>query len=61
MLGQLPTTLQINGKKYEIRTDYRNVLRIFEAFADKELTDKEKMIICLQRMFVHFKALPYDD
>ena len=45
MLGQLPTTLQINGKKYEIRTDYRNVLRIFEAFADKELTDKEKMII----------------
>ncbi len=44
MLGQLPTTLQINGKKYEIRTDYRNVLRIFEAFADKELTDKEKKI-----------------
>ena len=61
MLGQLPTTLRINGKEYKIRTDFRNVLRIFEAFADKELSDKEKMIVCLQRMFVNFKAMPYDD
>ena len=61
MLGQLPKTLQINGKKYAIRTDYRNILRIFEAFADKNLSDREKMFVCLRRMFVDFKKLPYDD
>lgn len=61
MLGQLPKTLTINGKSYQIRTDFRNILRIFEAFADKDLSDKEKMLVCLQRMFVDFSALPYDD
>jgi len=61
MLGQLPKTLTINGKSYQIRTDFRNILRIFEAFADKDLSDKEKMLVCLQRMFIDFSALPYDD
>ena len=61
MLGQLPTTLTINGKLYRIRTDFRNILRIFEAFADKDLSDKEKMLVCLRRMFVDFSKLPYDD
>lgn len=61
MLGQLPKTLTINGKSYRIRTDYRNILRIFEAFADKDLSDKEKMLVCLRRMFVDFSKLPYDD
>lgn len=61
MLGQLPKTLTINGKSYRIRTDYHNILRIFEAFADKDLSDKEKMLVCLRRMFVDFSKLPYDD
>lgn len=61
MLGQLPKTLTINGKAYRIRTDYRNILRIFEAFADKDLSDKEKMLVCLRRMFVDFSKLPYGD
>ena len=61
MLGQLPKTLTINGKLYRIRTDFRNILRIFEAFADKDLSDKEKMLVCLRRMFVDFSKLPYDD
>ena len=61
MLGQLPKTLTINGKSYRIRTDYRNILRIFEAFADKDLSDKEKMLVCLRRMFVDFSKLPYND
>lgn len=61
MLGQLPKTLTINGKSYRIRTDFRNILRIFEAFADKDLSDKEKMLVCLRRMFVDFSKLPYDD
>ena len=61
MLGQLPTTLNVNGISYKIRTDYRNILRIFEAFADNELSDSEKLIICLKRMFMDFSKLSPDD
>lgn len=61
MLGQLPKTLRINGKSYRIRSDFRNILRIFEAFADKNLSDKEKMYVCLQRMYIDFQAIPFDD
>lgn len=58
MLGQLPKTLTIDGKRYKIRTDYRNVLRIFEAFADENLSDSDKLLVCLQRMYVDFRLIP---
>ena len=61
MLGQLPTKLKIKDKYYDIRTDYRNVLRVFEAFADKELSDKEKLLVCLKRMYVNFERIHYND
>lgn len=57
MLGQLPKTLKIQGKSYAIRTDYRNILRIFEAFADERLTDNDKLLICLQRLYVNFRSI----
>ena len=61
MLGQLPTTLSINGNAYQIRTDYRNILRIFEAFADKNLTENDKLYVCLKRIYVNFSSIPRDD
>ena len=42
MIGQLPTAVEIDGCSYKIRTDYRDVLTIFTAFSDEELTDQEK-------------------
>lgn len=64
MLGQLPTTLEIRGKAYSIRSDYRNILQIFLAFEDDELTDQDKVMICLRRLYVDFNSIPaayYDD
>ena len=61
MLGQLPTTLDIHGKPYKIRSDYRNILRIFEAFADNEINDREKLLVCLKRLFVDFSKIPQED
>lgn len=61
MLGQLPTTLEINGKSYNIRTDYRNILRIFEAFADNDISDYGKMLVCLQRLYADFPRIPHKD
>lgn len=51
MIGELPKSLTINGKKYEINADYRNILRICEAFNDSELTDHEKAYICMKRLY----------
>ena len=61
MLGQLPKALTVNGKSYAIRSDYRNILRIFEAFADPNLTDNDKLFICLKRIYVDFAKIPKSD
>ena len=61
MLGQLPTRLKIRDTYFDIRTDYRNVLRVFEAFADKDLTDNEKLLICLKRMYIEFQRINPND
>lgn len=58
MLGQLPTTLDICGKRYDIRSDYRNILRIITAYNDDGLTDGEKVYVCLKRLFVDFESIP---
>lgn len=60
MIGSLPTSLEVGGKEYEIRSDYRNVLRIFEAMEDEELEDKEKFYVMLRRLYVDFDHIPQD-
>lgn len=47
MIGRLPITIKIDGADYKIRTDYRDILRIFEAFMDNNLTDQEKWIVAV--------------
>lgn len=51
MTGQLPETLPINGRQYAINADFRNILRIFEAFGDALLTPEEKAFICVKRLY----------
>lgn len=61
MLGQLPTSLEVKGNTYAIRSDYRNILRIIAAYEAAELKDREKILICLKRMYVDFDTIPADD
>jgi hypothetical protein len=61
MLGRLPTSIKINGKNYDINTDFRDILCIIAAFNDDELDDKEKIYICLKRLYKDFDAMPPDD
>lgn len=58
MIGQLPDELEIGGKSYKINADFRVVLNIFEAFGDPELTDKEKLYICLSNLYCEPKNIP---
>lgn len=52
MIGFLPKSLQVDGKDYKIRSDFRVALNIFQAFNDPELADFEKYTVCLDCLFI---------
>lgn len=58
MIGELPKSLNVNGKYYNINSDYRNILTICEAFGDGDLTDHEKAYICMKRLFKVPESIP---
>lgn len=61
MFGKLPTWLDVNGKEYSIRFDFRDIINILVAFADPNLEDSEKVYICLYILFVDFDEMPQED
>lgn len=60
MMGRLPATLEVAGEEREIRTDYRDILTIMEAYNDPELTDREKIWVMLNIVYVAWEAIPTD-
>ena len=54
MIGALPEKLIVGDTEYGIRTDYRNVLQIFEAFSDQELEHGEKWIVAIYLLLEAF-------
>ena len=60
MIGQLPQALKVCNKSYRIRSDYRDVLRIISAYNDKDLSDQEKVFVCLKRIFKDLETMPKD-
>ncbi len=62
MLGSLPQALNVNGKEYNIKTDFRSILRIVSAYSDSELSDSEKAYVCLRRVYGEdFYKIPSSD
>ncbi|BCK01597.1 Gp15 family bacteriophage protein [Anaerocolumna chitinilytica] len=61
MIGQLPKTLDINGISRAIRSDYRVVFVIFEAYADSEMNDNDKCRTMLECLYEDFENIPQDD
>ena len=61
MIGQLPTSIEINGKPFSIRTDYRDILTIISAFNDPDLDDKEKLFVCLYILYRNFDGIRPED
>lgn len=58
MIGALPTSIEIGDKEWGIRSDYRNILCIFEALEDDNLTESEKLYVTLLRFYVDFEHMP---
>lgn len=48
---ELPHSLNIGGKDYEIREDFRPVLDILSAFEDEELTEAEKIQAMIEILY----------
>lgn len=56
MIGSLPKSLKIGEEEHRIRSDYRNVLQVFEAFSDPELTQEEKWIVAVYLLLEPFSC-----
>ncbi len=61
MIGELPQNLNVNGKNYSIRSDFRDALNIVAAFGDPELEDAEKVYITLVILYEDFDSIPEAD
>ena len=60
-LGRLPDALEVNGRQYKIRTDYRDILRVIQAFHDEQLRDREKAYIALATLYIDLPSIPMED
>ena len=60
MIGALPTSLEVGGREWAIRSDYRNILCIFEAMDDDSLSDQDRLYIMLKRIYVDFDIMTKD-
>jgi hypothetical protein len=58
MVFDLPVTLEVGGIEWDIETDYRQILRILAAYEDPDLSDNEKVAICLYNLYVDFETMP---
>lgn len=61
MTYTLPTSVEINGQEYEVRSDFRAILDILEAINDVELDDQERAAVVLDIFYPGFEDMPSDD
>lgn len=55
---ELPTSVNVGGTDYEIRSDYRAVLDICAALADPELGEQDKAEVVLDIFYPAFADIP---
>lgn len=56
MIGILPECLTVGDTDYIVRSDYRDVLQVFEAFSDPELPQGEKWIVAIYLLLEPFSC-----
>lgn len=56
---ELPTSLIVDSKEWDIRYDFRAVLDILKYFQDPEYEQDEKEMICLDILYIDFANMPY--
>lgn len=53
LTDSFPTKIKIKDKIYKINSDFRNCIKIIQAFEDEELYDEEKYLILIKRLYVN--------
>ena len=48
---ELPTTVEVAGRSFAIRSDFRAVLDALAALTDPDLTQQEQYVACLQILY----------
>ena len=61
MIFDLPTALEVGGREWAINSDFRDVLRTLAAFGDPDLTDGEKVAVCLYNTYPDLDEMPRGD
>lgn len=56
---RLPSSLEVCGKNYEIRTDYRAVLDVFKALSNPNMSEPQKAEAILTKIYANVSKLPY--
>ena len=52
LTDKFPTKIKVNNKILNINSDFRNCIKIIEAFEDEELLDEEKILILIKRLYL---------
>lgn len=58
MIYDLPTSVEVCGVEYDIRSDYRAILDICVALHDVELDEREKAYVALLIFYPDFESMP---
>lgn len=60
MVYDLPTSIEVCGTSYEIRSDYRAVLDICIALSDAELDEQERALVLLTVFYPQLRTMPQE-
>lgn len=52
LTDKFPTKIKVSNKILNINSDFRNCIKIIEAFEDEELLDEEKILILIKRLYI---------
>lgn len=58
MIYDLPTSIEVGGVEYEIRSDYRAILDICIAISDPEMNEQDKALVALLIFYPHYETIP---
>ena len=61
MMYDLPTSVEVCGKRYAIRSDYRAILDICTALYDEELSENERAFTALHIFYPEIDGMPEED
>ena len=57
----LPTSAEVGGVEYAIRSDYRAVLDIMKIIGDTDISDQERAALVLSVFYPDFDTIPRED